>query len=322
MRMFIFARMAPMDSQVYVGIDVSKEKANVCFWPQNKRFEFTQEDFDKLARKVVVAEPVLVAMEATGGYERKLHYLLANLGIPVAVVNPRQVRDYAKAMGRLAKTDDIDAQVIAQFAEHFKPKPSQYDCEEQRTLKELLARRRQLVAMRTSEENRRKQAIAPRVEQDIADHLRYIDRQITAIDQDVDKYIKALPEYREKDESLQSIPGIGKQTSRTLISELPELGDLNRQQIAALAGLAPMNHDSGKMRGKRAIRGGRTHVRSALYMAALSAIRFNPIIKEIYTRLKSNGKPFKVIMTACMRKLLILANSLVRKKTLFANYCA
>lgn len=311
-----------MSSQVYIGIDVSKEKVNVCFWPQNKRFHCSQDEFDKLARKIVVAEPELVVMEATGGYERKLHYLLANLGVPVAVVNPRQVRDYAKAMGKLAKTDDIDAQVIAQFAEHFKPQPNRHDSEEQWTLKELLGRRRQLVAMRTSEANRRQQAISPRVEQDIADHLRYIDRQITSIDQDIDEHIKKLPDYREKDESLQSIPGIGKQTARSLLSELPELGELNRQKISALVGLAPMNHDSGKMRGKRAIRGGRAHVRCALYMAALSAIRFNPIIKNIYLRLKNAGKPYKVAITACMRKLLILANSLIRKKARFADYCS
>lgn len=322
MRRFTFARMAPMSSKVYVGIDVSKDKVNVCFWPKNKRFIYSQEDFEKLAKKIVVAGPQLVVMEATGGYERPIRYLLANLGIPVAVVNPRQIRDYAKAMGKLAKTDDIDAQVIAQFAEHFKPQPSQYDCEEQRLLRELLARRRQLVAMRTSEANRRQQAIAPRVQQDIADHLCYIDRQITEIDHDIDDYIEKLPEYREKDEYLQSIPGVGKQTARTLISELPELGDLNRQKITALVGLAPMNHDSGKMRGKRAIRGGRAHVRCALYMAIFSAIRFNPIIKEIFWRLRNAGKPYKVAITACMRKLLIMANSLIKNNARFADYCA
>ena len=305
-----------MSESTIVAVDVSKEKGNVCILPTNERFTVEAKNYPAFAKKLVALNPDLVIMEATGGYERKLHIILSRLGLPVAVVNPRPVRDYAKSRGFLAKTDDIDAYVIAKFGEHTRPNPeplTEMDLE----LKELLSRRRQLVSMRTSELNRKQQAATRKVTNTIKSVLKLLNEQIAGIDKELDKYIKEFPEWNEKDEILKSVPGVGVQTSLTLLIELPELGQLNRGKIAALAGVAPMNHDSGKMRGKRHIRGGRASVRTALYMACLSAKRYNPTIKELYMRLRSAGKSFKMAMTACMRKLLIIINTMIKKKTKF-----
>ncbi len=305
-----------MSDSIIVGIDVSKEKINVCILPKKERYVVQAKEYPAFAKKLLALEPELVVMEATGGYERKLHIILSRLGIPVAVVNPRPVRDYAKSQGFLAKTDDIDAYVIAMFGEHTRPTPealSESDLE----LKELLSRRRQLVSIRSSELNRQQQAATRKVSRSIEAILKPLTKQIAIIDKELDKYIQEFPEWREKEEILKSVPGIGDQTSRTLLIELPELGTLSRAKISALAGVAPMNRDSGKLRGSRHIRGGRVSVRNALYMACFCGIKRNPIIKPYYERLRKAGKTFKMAMTACMRKLLIIANTMVKEKTKF-----
>ena len=305
-----------MSDSIIVGIDVSKDKVNVCILPKKERFVVESKDYPEFAQKLLALAPELIAMEATGGYQRKLHVILSHMGLPVATVNPRPVRDYAKSQGFLAKTDDIDACVIAMFADHVRPNPealTELDVE----LKELLSRRRQLVDIRTGERNRKLQAASKKVSRTIDAMLRSLDTQIAAIDKDLDRHIKELPEWREKDDILKSVPGIGDQTSRTLLIELPELGRLSRGKIAALVGLAPMNRDSGKSRGTRHIQRGRTTVRNALYMACFCAIKRNPTIRPYYERLRNAGKCFKMAMTACMRKLLVIVNTMVREKTKF-----
>jgi Transposase and inactivated derivatives len=306
-----------MSNSIIVGIDVSKEKVNVCILPKKERFTVEEKNYPALAKKLLAMAPSLIVMEATGGYQRKLHIILSRIGLPVAAVNPRPVRDYAKSQGILAKTDDIDAYVIAKFAEHVRPTPEALT-ELGVELKELLSRRRQLVDIRTSELNRKQQAASKKVARTIDAVLRLLDKQITAIDKELDKYIRELPEWREKDEILRSVPGIGDQTSRTLLIELPELGKLSRNRIAALVGVAPMNRDSGKSRGTRHIQRGRITVRNALFMACFCAIKRNPVIKTYYERLRNAGKCFKMAMTACMRKLLVIANTMMKEKT---NFC-
>lgn len=305
-----------MSESIIVGIDVSKDKVNVCILPKKERFTVEAKKYPAFAKKLLALEPELVVMEATGGYERKLHIIFSRLELPVAVVNPRPVRDYAKSQGFLAKTDDIDAYVIAKFGEHTRPKPQPLS-ESELELKELLSRRRQLISIRTGETNRKRQAATKKVSGTIEAILESLNKQIAIIEEELDSYIKAFPEWKEKEKILKSIPGVGTQTTRTLLIELPELGELNRVKIAALAGVAPMNHDSGKMRGTRHIRGGRASVRAALYMAANSARRWNPAIKCLFERMTNAGKSFKMAMTACMRKLLIIANTMVKEKTEF-----
>lgn len=307
-----------MSASVIVGVDVSKDKIDVCVLPKKERFTVEAEQYPAFAKKLLSMEPDLVVMEATGGYERPLHIILSRLGIPVAVVNPRPVRDYAKSQGFLAKTDALDAHVIAMFGDHTRPRPealSEADLE----LRELLSRRRQLVSIRNGECNRKQQASSKKVLRTIDAILKPLDAQIAVIDKELDKRIKDFPEWREKKEILKSVPGIGDQTCRTLLIELPELGQLNRSKIAALAGVAPMNHDSGKLRGARHIRGGRVAVRNALYMACFSGLKCNPTIKQLYGRLRKTGKTFKMAMTACMRKLLIIVNAMIKEKTTFTS---
>ena len=263
-------------------------------------------------------KPDLVLMEATGGCERVLAGLLAAAGIPLAVVNPRQVRDYAKAINQLAKTDKIDARIIALFAEatHVEAKPLSDSATQ--ALRDLMERRRQLVTMRVAESNREYQAAHPRVKKDIASMLKFIDKQLAKLDDDLDGEIKNSPAWREAEDLLASVPGVGKITARTLLSEMPELGRLNRQKISSLAGLAPFNCDSGMYRGQRRIRGGRGQILRVLCMACVSAIKHNPLISRIYHRLRESGKAAKVALTACMRKMLLLLNSILKNKTPFS----
>lgn len=306
-----------MSEKIIVGIDVSKNKVNVCCLPQDERFEAKTKDYPALAQKIAALKPHLVVMEATGGYERPIYSLLANLEIPVAVVNPIKVKGYAKAIGILAKTDDIDSWVIARFGQAVEPTPNQYGGCESVELRELLARRRQLISMRVGEQNRQSQVASKTVAATINQTIRYFDKLIAALDKQLDKLIKNSPDMREKEEILKSVPGVGDQTARVMLVELPELGTLSRGQISALVGVAPMNRDSGRYRGKRFIRGGRIQVRNALYMASLTAIRLNPKISSHYKRLLAAGKMVKVAMVACMRKILVHLNSMVKNMNKF-----
>ena len=242
---------------------------------------------------------------------------LAAAGIPLAVVDQRQVRDFAKATNQLATTDAIHARVIALFAEAVNVQAKPLLDAQTQALRDIMERRRQLVAMRVSEANREQQAGNPTVRQSIKSMLQAVDRQLTALDEELDDRIRKTPAWRESEELLSSVPGVGKGTARTLMSELPELGSMGRQQISGLVGLAPLNHDSGKYRGTRHIRGGRSKVRAALYMAAVSATRLNPAIKVFYRRLRDAGKPFKIAIPACIRKLLVHLNAIMKKRTPF-----
>ncbi len=306
-----------MSEKIVVGIDVSKDKVNVCRLPQDERFEVKAKHYRRLAKQLADLKPHLVVMEATGGYERPLYFLLADAEIPVAVVNPKKVRDYARAMGMLAKTDDLDAHLIARFAQAADPEPHQYGGSESIELKELITRRRQLVAMRTSEQNRKQQTASRKVVNGLDKTIRTFNKLIAELDDELDRHIKNSPELKEKEDILKSTPGVGDQTARALIIELPELGTLSRGKICALAGVAPMNRDSGKRQGTRYIQGGRSMVRTALYMACITAIRLNPKIHVFYTRLRASGKKAKVAIVACMRKLLIHLNSMLKEKQKF-----
>lgn len=306
-----------MSEKIVVGIDVSKDKVNVCCLPSDEPFEVKVKHYGKLVKQLADLNPHLVVMEATGGYERPLYSLLANAQIPVAVVNPKKVRDFGRSAGMLAKTDDLDARLIAKFAQAVEPAPNQYGGSESAELKELLARRRQLVVMRTSEQNRKQQTTSRTVGNGIDKTIRHFTKLIAALDKELDRHIRDSPELTEKEEILKSTPGVGDQTARALMIELPELGTLSRTKICALAGVAPMNRDSGKRQGTRYIQGGRPMVRTALYMACITAIRRNPKIRDFYTRLRTAGKKAKVALVACMRKLLIHLNAMIKEKQIF-----
>jgi transposase len=262
--------------------------------------------------------PELIVLEATGGYERGVVAALGAAGLPVVVVNPRQVRDFAKATGQLAKTDQIDAHVLADFAARIRPALRPLPSEAQEDLHELLTRQQQLIQMLVAEKTRLLQAAGQRYHyrrKEIKKHIGFLERELKLLDSDLDDTLKKSPVWREKDDLLQSVPGIGKQSARILLGLLPELGTLNASEIAKLSGLAPMNRDSGKLRGNRHIGGGRGRVRATLYMAALSATRFNPTVKLWYQRLLAAGKPKKVALVACMRKLLVVLNQMVKTNT-------
>lgn len=304
----------------FVGIDVSQSTWDVHLRPQGRSFSVPADhDGATLLRQQLVAlGPCLVVLEATGGLERGLAAELIDAGLSVAVVNPRQVRDFARALGRLAKTDRIDAETLALFAEKVQPRPTQKCPEKQAEIDALVTRRRQLVALRSMERTRQHQATAKAARRSIDKLLKVLDQQIAALDKAIGQLLESDDDWRTRCELLQSVPGVGATTSATLVAELPELGRLNRQEIAALAGLAPFNHDSGRFRGQRRIRGGRSAVRSILYMAALAARRCNPILQRFAQRLEQAGKPFKVVITACMRKLLTMLNTIVRNGTPWA----
>jgi transposase len=304
----------PQTFATFVGIDVAKDHFDVAFLPEGTPCTLTQNAaglrqlVDRLRRR----GPCLIVLEATGGYERRLVATLIDAGLAVALVNPRQVRDYARGIGRLAKTDRLDAAVLARFAQEVRPHPLAKTAEKQRELDELVGRRRQLLDLHTAEANRRATSTAKLARQSIDRVLKVLDEQIDRFDQAIAALIESDDDWRQRQQLLRSVPGVGVVTSATLIAELPELGQLNRQEIAALVGLAPFNHDSGKSRGQRSIFGGRASVRNCLYMAALSAKRCNPALRRFAKRLEKAGKRFKVVMTACMRKLLILLNRMVQ----------
>lgn len=300
--------------KIFIGIDIAKDSLDIHVKPTDEHWTNTNNSkgIDDTVDRLTVYEPACIVLEATGGHEMELAASLSTAGLPVAIVNPRQVRDFARALGILAKTDTIDAEVLSLFAEKVRPECRPIPSDEEQALKELITRRRQLVGMRTMESNRLQRIRSRQVNESIDNILAEINRQIKEIDLEIKQFIKASPIWRAKDKLLKSVPGVGDGTAAMLIATLPELGSLNRRQIASLAGLAPMNRDSGTFRGRRMIIGGRAAVRSYLYMAALSAIKCNPFIKQYYNRLIAAGKVFKVAITACMRKLLTTLNAVIR----------
>ena len=303
-------------SPVFVGIDVSKARLDIAVRPAGT---ISSVPHDEAGMATVVEQlrhmqPTLVVLEATGGLEVVLSGALAAAGVRVVVVNPRQVRDFAKATGRLAKTDALDAQVLAQFADAVRPAVRPLPEASTQELAALLARRRQLVEMLTAEKNRLGRA-PRRIDRDIRTHIAWLERQVAQLETDLTRAIHGSPIWREKDEWLQSMPGVGPVLATTLLASLPELGTLNRRQIAALVGVAPLNRESGRWRGKRIVWGGRTAVRAVLYMGALVAARHNPVLKAFYQRLRQVGKAPKVALTACMRKLLTTLNAMLKHRT-------
>lgn len=313
----------------YVGIDVSKDSLDAALLVGQEGDEAIAERFDNTSagRRALVERlnsraVERVVLEATGGYERLAVAELAAAGLPLVVVNPRQVRDFAKALNLLAKTDRIDAWVLARFAQRIRPPERALPDADGLLLKDLLARRAQLIEMRTMEANRLGQARSKRIAQDVEAALAFLDRRLEKLDDELDDRLRRSPVWQEKLDLLKTVPGIGPQTARTLVVELKELGDCSRQAIAALVGVAPMNRDSGTLRGRRMIVGGRSVVRSALYMAALSATRWNPTIRAHYAKLRAAGKRFKVALVACMRKLLTILNAILRERKPWRNQLA
>jgi transposase len=305
-----------MPSPVFVGIDVAKAQLDIALRPTGTRWAVTNDDagIASLIPRLQELAPQLIVLEATGSYQRAVVAALAAAGLPVAVVNPRQARDFAKATGQLAKTDALDARALAHFAEAVRPMPRPLPDAQANELRALLARRRQLVAMRTAEQNRLGSA-PPRLQPDIQAHITWLNTRLTTLDDDLDTTLRASPVWRECEELLRSVPGIGPVCARTLLLDLPELGTLSRQRLAALVGVAPLNRDSGTLRGSRTTWGGRAHVRATLYMSTLVAVRYNPVLKAFYERLRATGKAAKVALTACMRKLLTILNAMVKHQT-------
>ena len=299
--------------QVCIGIDVSKDSLDAAAYPNKKRWSFANDEngISQLVKEYSKLTPALIVIESTGGYETPAAYALQKAHIACAVVNPREVRDFAKATKKLAKTDRNDAQVLAHFAAVIQPEPRSLSEEKARELETILARRRQVVEMLTSEKNRLHHA-SSQVKEDILLHIEFLEKRLQNCDSNLEGRIEESPAQREKYYLLQSVPGVGPNLAKTLLIGLPELGSLSRWQIAALVGVAPLNHDSGSKRGKRHIWGGRPSVRAALYMSTLVATRFNPLIKQFYTRLCEAGKLKKVALVACMRKLLIILNAMLK----------
>jgi transposase len=312
-------REKTMSEPIYVGIDISKDTFHLATCPDLIKTSLpnTPNGHRQLCKNLQNQTIALIVLEATGGYERPLAAELLNASLPVVIVNPKQVRDFAKGMGQYAKTDPIDAKVLANFAQIVKPVPKTHATSQTAELSELVRRRRQLNDLRTQESNRSLMIHHPKVRKSIKKMIKTLDFQIKEIDQLIREQIDADDDFKNKDTIIQSAPGVGPQTSAMLIANLPELGKLNRQEIAALAGLAPWDRTSGKYEGKAHIWGGRKDVRSVLYMAAFTACRFNPTIREFAQRLKQDGKAYKVVITACMRKLLIILNTMVRNQTLW-----
>ena len=297
----------------FVGIDVAKATLDIASLPDGESWTVTNDEqgLAELAPRLVALTPALVVLEATGGFEFLAAITLARAGLPVAVVNPRQVRDFAKAMGRLAKTDALDATLLADFAQRVRPEPRPLPDEAAQLLDSLLTRRRQIVDMLTAEKNRLGFARSP-VKRDISQHIRWLEKRLADVDGDLQDAVASSPLYQAKADLLRSVPGVGQVTTLTLLANLPELGHLSRHEIAALVGVAPLNRDSGTMRGKRMVWGGRAPVRAVLYMAALVGIKHNPVLRVFYERLRAAGKPFKVAATACMRKLLTILNAMLK----------
>jgi transposase len=306
--------------QVFVGIDVAKDRLDVHPRP-GKAFTVTRdgEGIASLVERMQALSPALIVLEATGGFETVVAGALAGAQLPLAVVNPRQVRDFARAIGRLAKTDSLDAEVIALFAERVRPEPRSLPDDDARYLSELVARRRQIVEMMTMERNRRRTLTGKRFLKSIDRLLAALQKELSDLEADLDDTIRGTPAWREAEDLLTSVPGVGDKLARTLIADLPELGRLSRRQIAALVGVAPINRDSGTMRGRRTTWAGRAKVRTTLYMAALVASRYNKTLKSFYQRLLQAGKAKKLALTAVMRKLLTILNAMIRDQMPWQN---
>ncbi|RMH31399.1 MAG: IS110 family transposase [Planctomycetota bacterium] len=303
-----------------VGIDVSKKRFDAFCSTTKEAFKANSDmkSVEAFVDRVKALQPELVVLEASGGYERTLVCALAAAEVPTAVVNPRQVRDFARSMGRLAKTDKIDAAVLARFGAVMDIEPQSLPTEEAQEASDLLTRRRQLIDMRTMEKNRLKTPVAPRVERDLREHIKWLDERIEEHDDTIDSWMRHSKLWCEKAALLQTVPGVGRILTATLLFSVPELGNLNRKEIAALVGVAPMNRDSGQYRGARTTSGGRAGVRNVLYMATVVGKTHNPVLKAFYDRLIAAGKPPKVAITACMRKLVTILNVMVRDKTSWA----
>ena len=299
---------------MFVGIDVSKDRLDVHVLPSEETFAVARhgEGLEQLVERLRALPAALVVLEATGGYETVAAAALAAAGLPLVVVNPRQIRAFARAAGRLAKTDRLDAQIIARFAEAMRPEPRPVPSAEAQALGELVARRRQIVEMIGAESNRRRHLTHRRVLRGLERIVDELQAQLTEIEREIDDTVRGTPAWRDKEDLLKTVPGIGSTIARTLIAELPELGSLDRRKIAALAGLAPFNRDSGTLRGRRTIAGGRGPVRSALYMAVMVSIRHKLHLAKTYNRLRQAGKAPKAAITACMRKLVTILNAILR----------
>lgn len=304
------------EERVYIGIDVSKAWLDVAVYPgdENWRTENTEKGFSKLIERFQTMVIERIVVEATGGYEAKLVERLLQAGMPVSRVNPGRVRKFAQGLNWFAKTDKIDARLLACFGEKAQPRVLVLPGEAEKRLSALMKRRKQVLDMLTAEQNRTETA-----EQEVLDYIvtmiQNLQKQLASLDAEIQDLIDQTPDLKQKRTLLQSVPGVGKVLSATLVSQMPELGSCDRKEIAALAGLAPFNHDSGRKQGKRMIRGGRSSVRSVLYMATITATRFNPVIKSMYERLLKAGKQKKVAITACMRKLLTILNAIIRTQS-------
>lgn len=312
-------RMQPLTGQasdLFVGIDVSKAALDIALRPSGEAWRCANADADiaQLVAQLQARGPHLVVLEATGGLERLVVAALAVAGVPVAVVNPRQARDFAKATGHLAKTDALDAAVLAHFAQAIGPTPRPLPDAQSQILAALVERRHQLVAIRTAEHNRLQTVLAA-VRPHVQTHLAWLDQALQDLDSELDQTLHASPLWREREQLLRSVPGIGPVVALTLIAELPELGQGAIKHVATLVGVAPLNRESGKWRGTRAVWGGRQHVRDTLYMAALVGVRHNPVLRAFYERLLARGKPKKLALTACMHKLLIILHAVLRDRT-------
>lgn len=299
-----------------MGIDVSQERLDVAVSPSGERWACANDGagIRSLVERLESLEPVLVVLEATGDLQIPVAAALGAAGLPVAVVNPRQARDFARAMGKLAKTDAIDAWILAQFGEKIRPTPRPLPDAATQELSALLARRHQVVEMLAAEKNRLPRA-AGSIRHRIQAHILWLEQQLQELDQDLSQAVRSSPLWREQEEILRSVPGVGKVLSFTILAQLPELGALDRRQIAALVGVAPLNRDSGLLRGRRSVWGGRARVRAVLYMAAVAAVRCNPVIKAFYQRLLAGGKAKKVALVACMHKVLTILNAMLKQRT-------
>ena len=301
----------------YAGIDVAKDRLDVVLRPSGEYMEATNDErgIGSLVRRLRKEDVTLAVLEATGGLEQPAAAALALAGVPVAIVNPRQVKDFAKATGKLAKTDRIDAAVLAHFAEAVRPEPRPLADEHARELSAVVLRRRQILAMTTAEANRARTTAPKAVSKRIEAHLRWLRKELALLDGELKRVVEESLVWKERAVLLMSVPGVGPTLSATLLAELPELEHLDRRRLAALVGVAPLNRDSGTLRGIRTVWGGRSGVRTTLYMATLCATRHNPAIREFYGRLVASGKPKKVALTACMRKLLTILAAILRNRT-------
>lgn len=309
--------------EIFVGIDVCKAWLEVAVHEPEELFRVSNNDagIASLVKRLKKLKPTLIVLEPTGGFEMLVVAELSHAGLPVVAVNAKRIRDFARATGRLAKTDKLDAKVLAHFAAAVRPALRSLRSEEEEQLTALMTRRKQVLDMLTIEKNRLV-TLRTKMRSDIEAHLQWLSRRLKELDKEIEEFVENSPVWKEKDALLQSVPGVGPVTSATMLGMVPELGQLNRQEIAALVGVAPMNKDSGKKQGKRRVFGGRADVRSVLYMAALAAKKFNPVIRKFYERLLKHGKEKKVALTACMRKLLVILNAMMRSNQLWRTQVA